>query len=64
MRDRLPPKKEAVIKQEEERELGFGDLFRFYHRNLRAERDDYTSNSVSKNKIKQVQSHLPRLRQA
>ena len=33
--------------QEEKTELGFGDLCRFYHRTLRAERDDYTSHNVS-----------------
>ena len=42
-------KKEVVLpeEQEEKTELGFGDLCRFYHRTLRAERDDYTSHNVS-----------------
>ena len=33
--------------QEEKTELGFGDLCRFYHRTMRAEKDDYTSHNVS-----------------
>ena len=33
--------------QEEKTELGFGDLCRFYHRTMRAEKDDYTAHNVS-----------------
>ena len=59
VRDEWQPKKETVIKQEEEKELGFGDLFRFYHRNLRAERDDYTTHNVSKIAVKRYKSSFP-----
>ena len=64
MRDGWQPKKETVVKQEEEKELGFGDLFRFYHQNLRAERDDYTTHNVSKITVKTDTDLLPRLRPA
>jgi hypothetical protein len=32
---------------DEKKELGFGDLCRFYHRAMRADRDDYTAHNVS-----------------
>ena len=42
-------KKEVKQEQQEEKtELGFGDLCRFYHRTMRAEKDDYTSHNVSR----------------
>lgn len=44
----LEPKKEIKMElSEKKKELGFGDLCRFYHRNLRAERDDYSAHNVS-----------------
>ena len=41
------PGKKEVKQEEEKTELGFGDLCRFYHRTMRAEKDDYTSHNVS-----------------
>ena len=50
----IEPKKEIKVEMGEKKELGFGDLCRFYHRNLRSERDDYSAHNVS------IASHMCR----
>ena len=51
-------KKEVKQEQPEEKtELGFGDLCRFYHRTMRAEKDDYTSHNVSQGARSRGETH-------